>query len=130
MINSDAKTKARARPLAGNGEPGVRDDGEAGRTGAGRQADSEAAQGNRPESRARAVGCIYLLETYGNSKRFKIRVFREEPLTSAPSAAGQPAGAALVQMRWDRSTPEERSAAARHAALARWGSKKEKHKTQ
>jgi hypothetical protein len=36
------------------------------------------------------------------------------------------AGTALVQMRWDRSTPEERSEAARKAAQARWGKKKKK----
>jgi hypothetical protein len=44
------------------------------------------------------------------------------------SREGKRAGAALVKLRWEKSTPDERSAAARHAALARWGKKKEKQK--
>jgi hypothetical protein len=34
------------------------------------------------------------------------------------------AGSALVQMRWAKSTQEQRSEAARNAARARWGKKR------
>ena len=51
----------------------------------------------------------------------RVRLYAEATLAKALERAANTPGAALVKLRWDKTTAEERTEFARKIARARWG---------